>query len=246
MKSPNLKSGLFSNSITKWAVIIGISRYQFSGENGIKNLIFADEDAIAFARTLIKLGWNENHIKQLVNENATKRNIAIALESWLTKAGPNDQITLFWAGHAHPNPEDPEKVYFACYDTDLSIPSTGYRMDKVRAALKEIGSKNVILFADTCHAGKIITRGKRAISIITQIDKMNREQEIPKGWVFMVGADTDRQAIEHTSWKNGAFTYSLIKGLSGKADGFQSSGPKDGLVTMGELKNYRLYEHFNA
>lgn len=238
LKSSNLKSGLLSNSITKWAVIIGISRYQFSEENGIKNLIFADEDAFAFARTLIKLGWNENHIKQLVNENATKRNIAIALESWLTKAGPNDQITLFWAGHAHPNPEDPEKVYFACYDTDLSIPSTGYRMDKVRTALEEIGSKNVILFADTCHAGKIITRGKRAISIITQIDKMNREQEIPKGWVFMVGADTDRQAIEHTSWKNGAFTHSLIKGLSGEADGFQSSGPKNGLVTMGELKNY--------
>jgi len=238
LKSPNFKTGLFNNSITKWAVIIGISRYQFSGKNRLKNLIFADEDAIAFARTLIRLGWNENHIRKLVNKNATKRNIAIALESWLTKAGPNDQITLFWAGHGYPNPEDPEKVYFACYDTDLSIPSTGYRMDKVRTALEEIGSKNVILLADTCHAGKIITRGKRAISIITQIDKMNREQEIPKGWVFMVGADTDRQAIEHTSWKNGAFTHSLIKGLTGEADGFQSSGPRNGLVTMGELKNY--------
>lgn len=59
-----------------------------------------------------------------------------------------------------------------------------------------------------------------------------------KGWVFMVGADTDRQAIEHTSWTNGAFTHSLIKGLSGAADGFQSAGAKDGIVTMGELKDY--------
>ena len=54
----------------------------------------------------------------------------------------------------------------------------------------------------------------------------------------MVGADTDRQAVEHSSWSNGAFTHSLIKGLTGKADGFQSAGAKDGVVSMGELKAY--------
>ncbi|MCP4623925.1 MAG: hypothetical protein GY850_10380, partial [bacterium] len=68
--------------------------------------------------------------------------------------------------------------------------------------------------------------------------KMSRENEVPKGWIFMVGADTDRQAIEHTSWTNGAFTHSLIKGLSGEADGFQSAGANNGVVTMGELQAY--------
>ena len=133
-------------------------------------------------------------------------------------------ITLFWSGHGYPDPEDPEKVYFACYDTDINIPSTGYRMDHVRRSLEEKRARNVILFADTCHAGKLITRGdgSRGISIVPNI----KQQNVPKGWVFMVGADTDRQAIEHSSWKNGAFTHSLIKGLNGKADGFQSAGAK--------------------
>lgn len=221
-----------------WAVVIGISEYKYSGSNGLENLIFADDDAKVFARLLYDLGWSNSHIKLLVNEKATKRNITIALESWLTKAGPNDQIILFWAGHGFPNPDDPEKVYFACYDTNISIPATGYRMDRVRAALEEIKSKNVIILADTCHAGKLITRGERNISIVPQIERMSREQKIPKGWIFMVGADTDRQAIEHTSWANGAFTYSLVKGLSGEADGFKSAGVKDGIVTMGELKDY--------
>ena len=54
----------------------------------------------------------------------------------------------------------------------------------------------------------------------------------------MVGADTDRLAIEHTSWTNGAFTHSLLKGLDGGADGFQSSGLRDGVITMGELRDY--------
>lgn len=86
-------------------------------------------------------------------------------------------------------------------------------MDQVRRALEEKQAKNVILLADTCHAGKLITRGKgeRGISILPSIQQKN----VPKGWVFMIGADTDRQAIEHTSWKNGAFTHSLIKGLNG-------------------------------
>jgi hypothetical protein len=221
-----------------WAVVIGISTYAYSGQNGLTNLIFADDDAKSFARILTHLGWSDNHIKLLVNEEATYRNIMIALESWLTKAGSNDQIVLFWAGHGYPDPEDPEKVYFACYDTNLRIPATGFRMDRVRSILEERKTKNVIVFADTCHAGKIITRGNRGVSIVPNIEKMKREQNIPKGWIFMVGADTDRSAIEHSSWKNGAFTHSLIKGLMGNADGYESVGPEDGIVTMGELKAY--------
>ncbi len=226
-----------TSSRNNWAVIIGISQYQYSGQkNGLTNLIFADDDAKAFARSLCNLGWSESHMKLLTNEEATQRNIMIALKSWLTKAGPDDQIILFWAGHGYADPEDPEKVYLATYDTDISIPATGYRMDEVRKALEEIRSKNVVLFADTCHAGKLITRGNgnRGISIMPNI----RKQSIPKGWIFMVGADTDRQAIEHTSWSNGAFTHSLIKGLNGEADGFHSAGARDGMVTMGELKDY--------
>jgi hypothetical protein len=71
-----------------------------------------------------------------------------------------------------------------------------------------------------------------------RIKRIRSEQKTPKGWIFMVAADTDRKAIEHSSWTNGAFTHSLIQGLSGKADGFQSAGAKDGIVTMGELKDY--------
>jgi len=224
--------------MNQWAVIIGLSKYQHSGNTGLTNLIFADDDAKAFALALQNLGWSDSHIKSLINEEATQRNILIALESWLTKAGPNDQIVLFWAGHGFPDPEDPEKVYFACYDTDIKIPATGYRMDKVRAALEERRTKNVVVLADTCHAGKLITRGDRGVSIVPNIEKMRREQNIPKGWIFMVGADTDRQAVEHSSWSNGAFTHSLIKGLGGGADGYESAGPKDGTVTMGELKAY--------
>jgi len=150
----------------------------------------------------------------------------------------HDQIVLFWAGHGFPDPEDPEKVYFACYDTDVSIPITGFRMDRVRRLLEEKKSRNVVLLADTCHAGKLITRGDGELPFARKISRIRQEQKTPKGWIFMVGADTDRHAIEHSSWTNGAFTHSLLKGLSGKAVGYQSAGARDGVVTMGELRTY--------
>jgi uncharacterized caspase-like protein len=204
----------------------------------LDTLAFADDDALAFANELKKLGWSESHIKVLINNQATSRNIRIALESWLTKADSDDQIVLFWSGHGFPDPEDPEKVYFACYDTDIRIPATGYRMDRVRSAIEERDARNVMVFADTCHAGKLITRGDRGLSIMPEIQKMRREDDIPRGWIFMVSADTDRQAIEHSSWANGAFTYCLLRGIAGKADGYEAVSARDGLVTMGELRAY--------
>ena len=221
-----------------FAVIVGISEYFHSGQDGFNDLAFADDDARAFNEALLKLGWSKSRIKTLVNEKATRNNILIALESWLTKAGKDDLIVLYWSGHGFPDPEDPEKVYFACYDTNIRIPPTGYRMDRINSIIKERDAKNVIILADTCHAGKLITRGAKGISVIPNIEKMRREQTIPKGWIYMVGAESDRKAIEHTSWSNGAFTHCLLKGLLGGADGFESVGLKDGIVTMGELRAY--------
>ncbi|MBU0991079.1 MAG: caspase family protein [Proteobacteria bacterium] len=228
----------FLSKRNSYAVIIGISRYQFSSTDGLQELAFADDDAEAFRNMLLQLGWSNSHIKTLINENAKRNDILIALESWLTKVGPDDMIVLFWSGHGFPDPEDPEKVYFACYDTNINIPATGYRMDRVREILQERNAKNVIVLADTCHAGKLITRGSKGISVQPYVQKLKREQRIPKGWIYMVGADTDRLAIEHSSWSNGAFTHTLLKALGGEADGFESVSPKDGVVDMRELRAY--------
>ena len=54
----------------------------------------------------------------------------------------------------------------------------------------------------------------------------------------MVASDSDRTAVEHSSWCNGAFTHCLLQALAGDADGYQSVGAKDGVVTMLELRAY--------
>ena len=227
-----------SSHMTRWALCVGVSRYQYAGKGGLTDLPFAADDATEFASWLEQAGWRHSHIKCLTDKQATERDVRIALESWLTKAKTGDLIVLYWAGHGFPDPEDPEKVYFACHDTDVRVPATGYRMDRIRRTLEERNARNVVILADTCHAGKLITRGDRGLSIVPSIKRMQQDNKVPKGWVFMVSADTDRKAVEHSSWRNGAFTHCLLKGLRGKADGFQSAGAKDGVVTLGELRQY--------
>ena len=224
---------------SQWAVCVGVSTHQKGTSGGLDDLPFAAEDARLFSESLVKSGWSPDHVKCLTDGQATKNNVEVALESWLTKARRDDMIVFYWAGHGFPDPDDPEKVYFACHDTDIHVPATGYRMDRVRSALEERGARNVVVLADTCHAGKLVTRGgERGMSVVPAIRGMDQKDIVPKGWVFMVSADADRKAIENSAWRNGAFTYCLLRGLAGAADGFQSSGAKDGAVTLGELRAY--------
>ena len=226
---PPIKEG------TSWAVVVGIGNYE---DSRIPNLAFAPDDARMFAAWLRRSGWPEDHIRCLIDAEAKQRDVKIALESWLTKAKPNDLIVFYWSGHGFHDPEDPERVYFACHDTNIRIPATGFRMDQVIRILKERKAKNVVVLADTCHAGKLVTRGERGLSVVPALKRMEERNKVPKGWVFMVSAETDRKAVEDSSWRNGAFTHCLLEGLEGKADGFQSIGPKDSTVTLGELRAY--------
>ena len=216
-----------------YAVVIGLSNYKYTQSGDLTDLAYADADAIVFKKALIKSGWNSDYIKLLTNKQATQRNILIALESWLKKARPEDMVVLFWSGHGFPDPQDPQQVYFACYDTDPRIPATGYRVDQVYRALEEVQSRNVVVLADACHSGKLSMKSNnRAISLVPA------KKSIPKGWIFMFSSQADRKTIEDSTWSHGAFTHCLLKAMSGEADGFQSAGPKDGIITMGEIRSY--------
>lgn len=230
------EAGEFSQ---RWAVVVGISQYRFSGPGGFENLDFADNDAKDFYKKLLELGWEEDHISLLVDEQATKRGIEYALESWLRRSGRDDLVLIFWATHGWPDPEDSEKAYFATYDSRPSDLSSGLRMDRVRQSIQERRAKNVVFIADTCHSGKVIrSDDPRAISVVPALEAMQNTKTIPRGWVFITSADSDRKAYEDKAWNNGALTQVLIEGLDGGADGYQSVGRQDGTVSLGELRAY--------
>jgi hypothetical protein len=75
-----------------WAVIIGVSDYQHS--ELLNSLYYADDDARELSQ-LLSPGWGEDHIRQLLDSQATKANILAALD-WLAEKEHADDTVLFY------------------------------------------------------------------------------------------------------------------------------------------------------
>ncbi len=213
------------NRKVSYAVCIGISEY---ADPEIGRLGCAAKDALDLAALLeAQPSFGKDNVCVLTDKNATRINIHDALAGFLAKADGNDTIWVYWSGHGYPEPDDPRKVYFACYDTRIREPYTGFLMDDVRRFLDENRARNKIVIIDTCHAGKVVTR---AVPVLPKLEN------VPPGTVFLLATDTERRAAESWAWGNGALTHVLLQGLSGAADGVL--GQRDGTVTFGELRYY--------
>ena len=197
-----------------YAVIIGVDRYQHL-QSGLSPLKFVKNDVEAITGMLLSLGWERENIEIIAGERATKRNLISVFDGWLRRLGPRDILFVYWAGHGYPDLADQRRVYFACYDTDLKKPWTGYRMDKVVRSIKGHGIVNVVFVADTCHAGKIATRsgGSKGLSIQPYLEDIPSNKNIPEGWIFMAATEAGHQAVENRKFENGIFTYCFVQAV---------------------------------
>ena len=75
----------------------------------------------------------------------------------------------------------------------------------------------VVAFIDTCHSGNV-TGGRKSFPNPDVSAVINDMASADSG-VIVFSASTGRQeALENEAWGNGAFTKSVVEGLSGKAD----------------------------
>ena len=224
----------------KYAVIVGVSRYQNSGA-GLENLRYADRDATAFRDFLLSPaggGFKAQNIRFLVNEDATSENVRSALFTFLTKPRPEDAVVLYFAGHGAPDPNDRRNLYLLTHDTrPTDMGGSAFPMWQLQDVFSRIlKAKRVITFTDSCHSYGI--SGERVSAAFKQNNLVNQ-------YVVRYAAEGDRAVItasdiselsyESDQWGggHGAFTHFLLRGLKGEAD-----ANKDGTVTAGELFPY--------
>jgi uncharacterized caspase-like protein/tetratricopeptide (TPR) repeat protein len=231
-----------------WAVVIGISRYQYGDQdldgNRISNLKHASDDAEAmrdFLRSPEGGGFRNDHIYFLQDENATKSNVIQALDK-LRQAKPNDFFVIYIAAHGAVLPVFDARTktnrdipYFILYDTDLRDPErTALRMEVFRDTVDKLEAKKGLVLSDTCYSGgvQIVGRGVDDSATANQryLDEMNK---IPTGVGFISAARQTERSYEKDDFNHGVFTYSLLEALSGNADQDQ-----DGKVTFDEVVSY--------
>jgi uncharacterized caspase-like protein len=231
---------LASFSGRKFAAIIGVSKYAFH-DAGLNDLQYADSDARSVRDFLLKPegGFKPSDILYMENSAATTEVVRDALTRFLTKAGPNDLVFLYIAGHGSPDPFDPRKLYFLLHDTKVAdMPKTALGMSELQELLDHtVRAQRIIVFIDACHsAGVSGTKLVTGRQLVTQENnifnlyaaKLYRET----GRAVMTSSDVNEISEEGPGWGggHGVFTWALLEGLGGACD---ANG--DRVIAAGEL-----------
>ncbi len=144
----------------KWALVVGISRFQ--PDTGAERLQAAAADASAFAELLKDPAagrFPANQVFLLTNERATTGAIKARLNTIATRAKPEDVVVVYMSTHGSSRSEDLRKVsYLYTYDTDVTsrdqIFGTALPMVEISAIISGrcVAQRTIVIF-DTCHSG---------------------------------------------------------------------------------------------
>ncbi len=217
-----------------WGLCIGISEY----EPDVLTLNWANKDAIEFCTSFLRheLGVPENHYDIIKDREATRDNILKKL-AWLAgSADEGDRVYLFYSGHGKPSspilPHDSEKTI---------------SLEEIKNSLRKIYARDVIVFADACHSGRIAGKGAKTAIQKAQLTGLSKGLIVNMGQartnlLIMTSAKGIQEAYEMEGQKNGLFTYYLMKALMDDAGRPLLDRNQDSQVSVYELYEY-VFHH---
>jgi WD40 repeat protein len=221
-----------TRSSTCHVLTIGINDYK----NSKLSLNYAQSDAQAFTNVIKRNSqslFKEVVQHTLYNQQATKENILQKLDALAKVIHPEDVFILYYAGHGS---LIEDKFYFIptegvrLYDAN-ALQKESIEASVIQEKLKHIKALKQLIIMDACQSGGSVellaSRGAGEERAIAQLSRT-------AGIHVMAAAGSEQFASEFTELGHGVFTYVLLEALEGAADG----APKDGKVTIYELKSY--------
>lgn len=220
------------HAATCHVLVIGVNDYQ----NPVYQLNYARQDAEAFATELQKESKDlfENvYVHMLLDKQVTKQHIIDTLKSLQKQISYNDVFVLYYAGHGS---MVDGMYYFITADCARMYDVSALQQQAVSATemqqqLAMIKALKQIIIIDACQSGgSVEVLAMRGVTEEKAFAQLSRSVGIH----VMAAAAGDQSAKEVGDLKHGLFTYVLLKGMSGDADG----APQDGKITVYELKSY--------
>jgi uncharacterized caspase-like protein len=217
---------------TTWALLIGISQYPKLPHD--LWLQYPDSDAKQFGQFLESPRGGSvpaDHIRLLTNSDATTSSIREALRTFLKdRPGHNDTVYVLIAGHGT---VDATGAYILTSDSDVeNLAATALRMAELRSAVNDELARagRVILLADVCRAASIA--GQKTDSLGGAVKSLGESTGEMLGLMAARPKELSYEGPEFGGG-HGAFTWSVLRGLSGEAD-----TDHNGFVTAGELIDF--------
>ncbi len=212
------------------AIIIGIQNYK-----RVPKAEFANNDAKEFYEYAIRgLGIKPENIKLLVDEDADEVELYKAFQNWLPLQVTKNKtdVYVFYSGHGLPSP-DGKSLYFLPYGVDKQfIEKTAVSQQEVIAALVASKPKSVTMFIDTCYSGQTRS-GEMMIASVRPLAVKSEASVYPSNFTVISASSNDQYSSSSPELKHGIFSFFLMKGMEGDAD-----GNKDGKITAGEMQEY--------
>ncbi len=225
----------------RWAILVGISTYL----DPRLNLRFAARDARELAAVLHSPtggGFAADHVRLLVDDEATSREVTRSLRGFLTRPAPEDLVLLYFACHGGPDPRRPlGPLYLLTHDTEPDdIAGTAVEMAVIDRALRDVLlAERVVVLADTCHSAALAAPGRRSVNSAEATNVyLARLGETKPGVALLTSCEAAESSQEGERWGqgHGVFTWHVLEGMRGAADGFGRA--RDGIVGVGELFDY--------
>jgi uncharacterized caspase-like protein len=212
-------------------VAIGINEYRHPA---IRDLSCARSDAEVLATLFeTQIDPSERTVRRLFDQEATKRNILIAVGEELPRVvGPGDVVIIYFAGHGTPEtngPPDDASRYLVAHDTDHeAVYADGIDMERELARWCErlSGPAVVLILLDACFSGRAGGRTfegphlRRARSALrSSVPISLKDLDLGEGRVMIGACADDQVARESPDLGHGIFTHFLLRALKQSVPG---------------------------
>lgn len=206
------------------------------------NLNYAIADASAFVGQLenqSKTIFESVNVTFVKNSDAKKSRVFEAMDQLAAKAQEQDVFVFYYAGHGvmSEGSENPIDFYLALHDVtqmygrDDQLALKGISAIELRDKLSLIKAQKQLIIFDACQSGGAVeTFARRGAAEEKAMLQLARSS----GVVLIASTGSDQYASEFDELGHGVFTYSILEGMNGKADGM--SGDKK--ITVKELESW--------
>jgi len=216
--------------------VIGINNYK----NPKNKLNYAVADAGSFKETIerdSKEIFGTINTTYLQDSKATKQDIVNAFNRITETVKPEDVFIFYYAGHGVMSEEAKSKFYLVPFDViqlfgdNESLKTLAISSEELQELSKEIKAQKQLYILDACQSGGMVellaSRGSAEQKAIAQLARST-------GTYWLTASNSEQFASEFVTLGHGLFTYTLLQGLNGQADG----GAKDKKITVEELSSY--------
>jgi hypothetical protein len=254
-------SDSLKRSGTAYVIAVGLNEY----ENPQYNLKYAVADAQSFGEEVrtrqMQVGRFERvEVVTLLNENATKANILMALKRLSGAVEPPSLKAGFLDRVKQAEPEDTVIIYFAGHGTAQAqrfylIPhDLGYTGDRTRLteqglqsilthsisdveleeAVEGLDAGHLLMIIDACNSGQALEAEEKRRGPMNS--KGLAQLAYEKGMYILTAAQSYQAALEAAQLGHGLLTYALVE--EGLKTAIADIEPKDGLLIAREWLDF--------